>query len=138
MLCFDISILYAKCVRKAPTFLRTKLIERCLMTKLGYLTTRCTVCTTLITKRMKIFVQKCLIAKTCRTVQKRLLCTATCTLCVATQENIMENPCNNNNLRNIHLIIPCRRSFPVLVVISGIFPYTNRRLCVLFSKQFYW
>ena len=38
--------------------------------------------------------------------------------------------CNNNNLRNIHLIIPCRRGFLVLVIISGISPYTNRRLCI--------
>ena len=42
--------------------------------------------------------------------------------------------CNNNNLRNIHIIIPCRRSFSVLVIISGISPYTNLRLCILFSK----
>ena len=44
--------------------------------------------------------------------------------------------CNNNNLRNIHIIIPCRRSFSVLVIISGISPYTNLRLCILFSKNF--
>ena len=46
--------------------------------------------------------------------------------------------CNNNNLWNIHIIIPRRRSFSVLVIISGISPYTNRRVCILFSKQFYW
>ena len=38
--------------------------------------------------------------------------------------------CNNN----IHIIIPCRCSFSVLVIISGISPYTNLRLCILFSK----
>ena len=43
--------------------------------------------------------------------------------------------CNNNDLWNIHVIIPCRRSFSVLVIIS---PYTNRRLFVIFSKRFYW
>ena len=46
--------------------------------------------------------------------------------------------CNNNNLWNIHFIIPCRRSFSVLVIISGISPYTNRGLIILPSKQFYW
>ena len=40
--------------------------------------------------------------------------------------------CNNNNLWNIHIIIPCRRSFSVLVIISGVSPYTNRCLFILF------
>ena len=46
--------------------------------------------------------------------------------------------CNNNNLGNSHAIIPCRRSFSVLVIIYGIPPYTNRCLFILFSKPFYW
>ena len=46
--------------------------------------------------------------------------------------------CNNNNLENIHFIIPCQRSFSVLANSSGISPYTNRRLFILFSKQFCW
>ena len=46
--------------------------------------------------------------------------------------------CNNNNLRNIYDTIPCQRSFSVLVIISGISPHTNRRLCISFSEQFYW
>ena len=42
--------------------------------------------------------------------------------------------CNNNNLWNVHIIIPCRRSFSVLVIISGISHYTNFA-CVFYSQS---
>ena len=42
--------------------------------------------------------------------------------------------CNNNNLRNIHIIIPCRRSFSVLVIISGISPIQTFA-CVFYSQS---
>ena len=50
----------------------------------------------------------------------------------------VKDNCKNNNLLNIHVIIPCRRRFSVLVIISGISSHTNRRLFTLFSNQFYW